>query len=174
MAEPLPDIAPSPAPLPELPEALVGPGALPGLGPPPLLLDAPDGVHVLGPATVDSDADGRPDTAVVDSTPEDGALLLGTDLDADGHVDAASTIAADGRAVTATRGADGHFAPGWDGGGRDGGDRDGGTGTGPGPARDAAWTGEDDATAPPPAPPAPWIDPVTGTWTRWTGRTGTP
>ncbi len=158
MTDPLPDIAPCPAPLPDaLPDAPTAPAALPGLGPPPLVLDDAGGVHVLGPATVDSDADGRPDTAVLDLTaamadPADDALLLATDLDADGHVDAATTVAADGRAVTGTRDPEGRFAPGWDGGG----------GAGPDPAPDGAWNGGEEGAA----PPAPSIDPVTGAWTR--------
>jgi len=146
MTDPLPDIAPCPAPLPDaLPDAPTAPAALPGLGPSPLVLDDAGGVHVLGPATVDSDADGRPDTAVLDLTaapadPADDALLLATDLDADGHVDAATTVAADGRAVTGTRDPEGRFAPGWDGGG----------GAGPDPATDVRGTA---ARKEPPRPP---------------------
>ncbi len=70
---------------------------------PGLLLLAPDGpsgapvLHGLGPATVDSDADGRPDTAVLGGP---DALELATDLDGDAHVDVVTTLGADGTALT--------------------------------------------------------------------------
>ena len=108
-----------------------------GSGPDPLVLDGPDGARVLGPATVDSDADGRADTVV--GAVDDG-LLLATDVDADGHVDVVSAIHGDGSTTTAVRGPDGvlvppaaeHWDPGWDA----------------------------------PAPPAPWFDPGRGEWIR--------
>lgn len=52
---------------------------------------------VLGPATVDSDADGRPDTAVVS---EPDALVLGTDIDGDTSVDVVTRVHGDGTATT--------------------------------------------------------------------------
>jgi hypothetical protein len=77
------------------PEAHVDPG-----GPAAeLLVAAPDGPYALGPATVDSDADGRADTAVV-AGPD--ALELGTDVDGDGRVDVLTRVLADGTATTAT------------------------------------------------------------------------
>ena len=75
-----------------------GPGA-----PGQLLLDGPDGPHALGPPTVDSDADGRPDTVLAD-TP--GGLLLATDLDADAHADVATVV---GGALPPPE-----WDPGWD------------------------------------------------------------
>ncbi|GAA4932397.1 hypothetical protein EV188_103769 [Actinomycetospora succinea] len=69
-----------------------------------LLVGAPDGAHVLGAATVDSDADGRPDTTVV---PEPDALVLGTDVDGDARVDVLTRIGDDGTATT-------HEVPDWD------------------------------------------------------------
>ncbi|MFC5137101.1 DUF6802 family protein [Actinomycetospora rhizophila] len=76
--------------VPELhPEAFVDPA-----GPAPELLI---GAHALGAATVDSDADGRPDTAVV---PEPDALVLGTDLDGDARVDVVTRVHDDGRVTT--------------------------------------------------------------------------
>lgn len=56
-----------------------------------------DGTDVLGPATVDSDADGRADTAVVD---EPDALVLGTDLDGDARVDVVTRVHDDGAVTT--------------------------------------------------------------------------
>jgi len=87
------------------PEAHVDPG-----GPAAeLLVAAPDGPHALGPATVDSDADGRADTAVV-AGPD--ALDLGTDVDGDGRVDVLTRVLADGTATTATT--SGLPGEGWD------------------------------------------------------------
>jgi hypothetical protein len=76
-----------------LPDAHVDPlGAAPDL-----LVGTPDGPHVLGPATVDSDADGRADTAVA-AGPD--AHALGTDVDGDRHVDVLTQVHADGTATT--------------------------------------------------------------------------
>jgi hypothetical protein len=87
------------------PEAQIDPG-----GPTAeLLVAAPDGPHALGPATVDSDADGRADTAVV-AGPD--ALELGTDVDGDGRVDVLTRVLADGTATTATT--PGLPGEGWD------------------------------------------------------------
>lgn len=114
------------------PEAHVDPG-----GPAAeLLVAAPDGPHALGPATVDSDADGRADTAVV-AGPD--ALELGTDVDGDGRVDVLTRVLADGTATTAT-------APGL-----------------PGEGWHEGWHEGWDEGMP---PPAPTIDPVTGRWVR--------
>lgn len=70
---------------------------------PGLVLLAPNGpygapaLHGLGPATVDSDADGRPDTAVV---AEPDALVLATDVDGDAEVDVVTTVGDDGGVLT--------------------------------------------------------------------------
>lgn len=103
-----------------------------------LVVAAPDGLaHVLGPATVDSDADGHADTAVV-AGPD--ALVLGTDVDADARVDVLTQVHGDGTATTlelpdepALAAGDDPAAGPWDEG---------------------------------PVPPAPTIDPVTGRWVR--------
>lgn len=49
-----------------------------------MVIDAPDGQHPVGPATEDTDGDGRPDTAVV---PTDHGTMLVTDFDGDGSAD---------------------------------------------------------------------------------------
>lgn len=79
--------------------ALAHPGAHvdPPGGAPELFVVAPEGPHVLGPATVDSDADGRADTAVA-LVP--GGIELGTDLDGDAHVDVLTRVHGDGTATT--------------------------------------------------------------------------
>jgi hypothetical protein len=77
----------------DLPDVHVDPGA-PETD---LLVAAPDGARALGPATVDSDADGRADTAVV---AEPDALALATDLDGDARVDVLTRVHADGTATT--------------------------------------------------------------------------
>ncbi|WP_258344327.1 DUF6802 family protein [Saccharopolyspora gregorii] len=50
----------------------------------PLVIDTPGGEQQIGPATEDTDNDGRPDTAVV--TTEHGTMLV-TDVDGDGSAD---------------------------------------------------------------------------------------
>ena len=77
----------------ELPDVHIDPG----VPEPELLVAAADGPHALGPATVDSDADGRADTAVV---PEPDALPLATDLDGDARIDVLTRVHADGTATT--------------------------------------------------------------------------
>lgn len=136
MVEPHPDAHLDPAP---------GTPGAPDAGPPapaaPLWLDTPHGPAALGAPGVDSDVDGRPDT--VAATGVDG-LLLATDLDADGHVDVATVVGPDGTARTTARTPDGRIdTVAW--------------ATEP-PVWDPGWD------APP--PPAPALDPATGTWTR--------
>lgn len=89
-----------------------------------LLLGGPGGAHPLGPATVDSDADGVADTAVVPSVPGPGVLDLATDLDRDGDVDVLTSLSADGSARTVEvpdavpptdPAHDDPWHPGWDG-----------------------------------------------------------
>ncbi len=72
----------------------------PGVAAPDLLVAAPDGPRALGPATVDSDADGRADTAVVAEPGDPGALALATDLDGDARIDVLTRVHADGTATT--------------------------------------------------------------------------
>jgi hypothetical protein len=92
MVDPFPDAAL----LPGHPDVHVDPD-------PGLVLLSPDGpfgapaLHGLGPATVDSDADGRPDTAVV---AEPDALVLATDVDGDAEVDVVTTLGTDGGVLT--------------------------------------------------------------------------
>jgi len=62
---------------------------------------------VVGPATVDSDGDGRNDTAVVQN--DQGGTELVTDTNGDGHGDVDTVIDKNGVAVTFERGADGHW-----------------------------------------------------------------
>lgn len=89
----------------DLPDA--GTGGHPGepavvpIPPGALELDTPTGRTPFGAPTIDSDADGVADTAVV---PADGDDLLGlaTDLDGDGHVDVLTTIDTTGAARTET------------------------------------------------------------------------
>lgn len=69
-----------------------------------LLLDTPQGVRDVGPATEDTNGDGRPDTAVVD---EGGGMLLVTDLDGDAAADQTVRIEDTG-GVTVSR----HTGPG--------------------------------------------------------------
>src|SRR5690242_13957970 len=71
-----------------------------------LLVAAPDGAHAVGPATFDSDTDGRADTAVV---PGPASLDLVTDTDGDGHADVVTSVHADGSATTTEL-----PAPSWD------------------------------------------------------------
>jgi Family of unknown function (DUF6802) len=73
-------------------------------GPPGAALltgDLVPGEPVLGAPTVDSDADGTPDTAVAEVADQ---LVLATDLDHDGRADAVTRIGPD--AVTTTRAGD--------------------------------------------------------------------
>jgi uncharacterized protein DUF6802 len=82
----------------------------PGADPPPAAWGAPGaamltgdlvpGEPVLGAATVDSDADGVPDTAVAEVADQ---LVLATDLDHDGRADAVTRIGPDA-VVTARAG----------------------------------------------------------------------
>lgn len=100
----VPDLHPDPAP----PDA---PGAAPEADLPTAAWGAPDaailtgdlvpGEPVLGAPTVDSDADGVPDTAVGEVADQ---LVLATDLDHDGRADAVTRIGPD--AVVTTRAGD--------------------------------------------------------------------
>jgi hypothetical protein len=80
----------------ELPDVHIDPG----VPEPDLLVGPPDAAHALGPATVDSDADGRADTAVVTEPWDPGALTLATDLDGDARIDVLTRVHGDGTATT--------------------------------------------------------------------------
>lgn len=87
-----------------------GPDGMPGADPPSAAWGAPGaavltgglvpGEPVLGAPTVDSDADGVPDTAVTEVADQ---LVLATDVDHDGRADAVTRIGPDG-VVTARAG----------------------------------------------------------------------
>lgn len=64
-----------------------------------MVLRTPDGPHEIGPATEDTDHDGRPDTAIVAT--ENGTMLA-TDVDGDGRADQLVRITEDG-AVTVSQ-----------------------------------------------------------------------
>lgn len=135
-----------------------------------LLLDTPQGVRDVGPATEDTNGNGRPDTAVVD---EGRGMLLVTDMDGDAAADQTVRVEDTG-GVTVSR----HTGPGqWtvveqrgvgqgaaQGAGQDAPDAAGepvpAGGSAPSSSDDAAWAlGE--PTAVPPAQPAP-LQPVPG------------
>ncbi|WP_433784304.1 hypothetical protein ACQPX6_29285 [Actinomycetospora sp. CA-101289] len=80
----------------ELPDVHIDPG----VPEPDLLVGPPEAAQSFGPATVDSDADGRPDTAVVSEPGDPGALTLATDLDGDARIDVLTRVHADGTATT--------------------------------------------------------------------------
>jgi hypothetical protein len=86
-----------------LPDVHVDPG---DHGAADLLVAAPDGPHAVGPPTVDSDADGRADTAVVAGPV---SLDLVTDTDGDGRADVLTELHEDGSATTTEL-----PAPSWD------------------------------------------------------------
>jgi hypothetical protein len=96
-------------------EDSVGGGDLPGLPlhgdhwfdqAPDLSVDTADGDVHIGAATVDTDGDGRNDTAVVHD--QQGDTVLYTDTDGDGHADVATELRPDGSVVIAD-----HTAEGW-------------------------------------------------------------
>ncbi len=71
---------------------------------PSLVIDTPQGNRDIGPATEDTNGNGRPDTAVVD---ESRGMLLATDMDGDASADQVARIEDTG-AVTVSR----HVGPG--------------------------------------------------------------
>lgn len=64
-----------------------------------ITVDTADGPRDIGPATVDTDDDGHPDTAVVHDA--NGDTVLYTDSHGDGQADVATEITADGHVVIA-------------------------------------------------------------------------
>lgn len=75
-------------------QAAVGTGA-----PETVVVDTAGGPHSVGPATVDTNNDGRPDTAVVHDA--NGDTVLYTDSHGTGHADVATEITPDGHVVIA-------------------------------------------------------------------------
>jgi hypothetical protein len=69
-----------------------------------ITVDTAGGPANIGPATVDTNNDGRPDTAVVHNA--DGSTVLYTDSHGDGHADVATEITADGHVVIAQHSGD--------------------------------------------------------------------
>lgn len=70
-----------------------------------IMVDTPTGEHSVGPATVDTNHDGKPDTAVV--TDANGDTIMYTDSTGDGQADVATEITPDGHVVIAD-----HTGPG--------------------------------------------------------------
>jgi len=64
-----------------------------------ITVDTTSGGHDIGPATVDTDNDGRPDTAVVHAA--NGDTVLYTDSTGDGQADVATELTPDGQVVIA-------------------------------------------------------------------------
>lgn len=64
-----------------------------------IMVDTPSGEHSVGPATVDTNHDGKPDTAVV--TDAKGDTIMYTDTNGDGQADVATEIGRDGTVVIA-------------------------------------------------------------------------
>ena len=64
-----------------------------------IMVDTPTGEHSVGPATVDTNHDGKPDTAVV--TDANGDTIMYTDSNGDGQADVATEITPDGHVVIA-------------------------------------------------------------------------
>jgi hypothetical protein len=64
-----------------------------------IMVDTPAGEHSVGPATVDTNHDGNPDTAVV--TDAKGDSIMYTDTTGDGQADVATEITTDGHVVIA-------------------------------------------------------------------------
>jgi hypothetical protein len=64
-----------------------------------ITVDTPSGAHDIGPATVDTNNDGRPDTAVVHAA--NGDTVLYTDSQGDGRADVATEFTPDGQVVIA-------------------------------------------------------------------------
>jgi hypothetical protein len=71
----------------------------PGTGPDPITVDTASGPVGVGPAAVDTNADGKPDTAVVHDA--HGDTVMYTDADGDGQADIATEITPDGQVVIA-------------------------------------------------------------------------
>jgi hypothetical protein len=64
-----------------------------------IMVDTSSGEHGVGPATVDTNHDGKPDTAVI--TDANGDTIMYTDANGDGQADVATEISPDGHVVIA-------------------------------------------------------------------------
>ncbi|HEX4704615.1 MAG TPA: hypothetical protein VH352_20980 [Pseudonocardiaceae bacterium] len=69
------------------------------VAPDTITVDTANGPHDIGPATVDTNNDGRPDTAVVHDA--NGDTILYTDSHGDGQADVATELTPDGQVVIA-------------------------------------------------------------------------
>ncbi|RCW47124.1 hypothetical protein DFQ14_101468 [Halopolyspora algeriensis] len=132
----------------------------------PMVVDTPQGERRIGPATEDTDDDGRLDTTIVDTG---GGRMLVTDIDGDGTADQAVEVDSTGEVTVAQHTGDGQWTVVEEGGiAREG-------GRAPDPAvsdtGDAAWESEEDirpggsqGTGPRQLRSLPWQG---GEW--WTG-----
>jgi Family of unknown function (DUF6802) len=128
-------------------------------------VDTPDGEKDIGPATEDTDGDGRPDTAVVKT--DDGGMVLYTDRDGDGEADQATQVDKDGNVTVSVHhgkgdwevvqkghlDSDGHYVP-------DGGSSVSGAGSADGYSE---WDSSEDSASSA-AGGSFHIDPTTGQW----------
>ncbi|SNR27275.1 hypothetical protein SAMN06265360_10146 [Haloechinothrix alba] len=73
----------------------------------PMTAEFPDGRIEVGPATVDTDHDGEPDTAVVEEA--DGTAYYFTDSTGDGQADVAVVVAPDGSSTVLEHTGDGQW-----------------------------------------------------------------
>ncbi|HEY3608376.1 MAG TPA: hypothetical protein VGL06_12790 [Pseudonocardiaceae bacterium] len=64
-----------------------------------ITVDTPTGAHDIGPATIDTNDDGHPDTAIVHDA--NGDTVLYTDSHGDGRADVATEFTPDGQVVIA-------------------------------------------------------------------------
>lgn len=110
-----------------------------------LTIDTSQGPETAGPATVDTDGDGVPDTAVTHSA--DGTTLLVTDVDGDSSADVITEVGSDGAYATFTHTGDGEWTE------TDHGNLAGGLTGGGNPAASGTWVSGPVAT-----------DPATGEW----------
>lgn len=70
-------------------------------------IDGPHGGQDAGKPTIDTDHDGKPDTAVVDDG--HGGRILATDSDGDGEADVLTQVSGDGKVATSEHTGDGEW-----------------------------------------------------------------